>query len=303
MYYCSYECCRKEENTEGRTRETAKNIGRIGKKVNKSVCLIENLHRRDAEFAEDNLCSAQRPLRLCGEKLHRTRTMLLKPLIRLVKFILGISSKILLFLSVSSKKILDERTIDPDPFKQFSIWFNDAASSQMPLPNAMVVATADENGKPSARTMLLKDFNEQGFVFYTNYNSRKSRELESNPSAALVFYWPDLVRQIRIEGTLEKISAEESDRYFQTRARSGQIGAWASDQSEIIGSRAELDRRFEELEKQYAGKEIPRPPHWGGYRLKPSRIEFWQGREARLHDRIVYEKTSEGNWFIKRLAP
>lgn len=229
--------------------------------------------------------------------------MLLTPLIRLFKLILGISSKVLLLLSASSKKILDEKNVDPDPFKQFFLWFNDAASSQMPLPNAMVVATASENGKPSARVMLLKDFDERGFVFYTNYTSRKGRDLEHNPSAALVFYWPDLVRQVRVEGTLEKLSAEDSDRYFQTRPRSSQLGAWASSQSEDVGSRAELDRTYEKLEREFSGKQIPRPTHWGGYRLKPTRMEFWQGRIARLHDRIVYELQPDGRWKIKRLAP
>lgn len=229
--------------------------------------------------------------------------MVLKPFIQLFKLILGISSKVLLLLSASSKKILDEKNVDPDPFKQFSLWFNDAASSQMPLPNAMVVATASENGKPSARVMLLKDFDERGFVFYTNYTSRKGRELEHNPSAALVFYWPDLVRQVRVEGTLEKLSAEDSDRYFQTRPRSSQLGAWASSQSEDVGSRAELDRTYEKLEREFSGKQIPRPTHWGGYRLKPTRMEFWQGRIARLHDRIVYELQPDGRWKIKRLAP
>jgi pyridoxamine 5'-phosphate oxidase len=265
------------------------NIDRIGKKVNKSVCLFPNAVVGESEIDR--------------QRCYQHKTMLLKPFIHLIKFILAFLSKILLFLSASSKKILDERTVDPDPIKQFLLWFNDASSSQMPLPNAMVVATADKQGKPSARVMLLKDFGDRGFIFYTNYKSRKALEMEKNASAALVFYWPDLVRQVRIEGTLEKISTEESDRYFQTRPRSSQLGAWASNQSEAVGSRAELDRRFEELERQYAGKQIPRPSHWGGYRLKPSRFEFWQGRVARLHDRVVYERHSSGSWQINRLAP
>jgi len=229
--------------------------------------------------------------------------MLLKPFIRLLKLILSLLSKVLLFLSASSKRPLDEKAVDPDPIRQFALWFDDAQSSSMPLPNAMVVATAGNSGKPSARVMLLKDFDDRGFVFYTNYRSRKARELEYNNSAALVLYWPDLVRQVRIEGTLEKISAEESDRYFQTRPRDSQLGALASNQSEVIASRAELDRKYEELVKQYAGKPIPRPTYWGGYRLKPTCIEFWQGRPARLHDRVVYERKSGDQWEIKRLAP
>lgn len=229
--------------------------------------------------------------------------MVLKPIIQFLKLILRLLSRALLFLSASSKKPLDETTVDPDPIKQFAQWFDDAHCSQMPLPNAMTLATADKHGRPSARVVLLKEFDSRGFVFYTNYKSRKARELENNTSAAIVFYWPDLVRQVRIEGTLEKISAEESDRYFQTRPRDSQLGAWASDQSEVVRNRNELDKKFEELKRHYAGKPIPRPPHWGGYRLKPTRMEFWQGRAARMHDRVGYAKGQDGRWEIKRLAP
>lgn len=229
--------------------------------------------------------------------------MVLKPVIQFLKITLNLLSRALLFLSASSKQSLDEKTVDADPIRQFSQWFDEARSSQMPLPNAMTVATADKHGRPSARVLLLKEFDSRGFVFYTNYNSRKAQELENNATAAMVFYWPDLVRQVRIEGRVEKISADESDRYFQARSRESQLGAWASDQSEVIASREELDKRYEALTKQYAGKPIPRPPHWGGYRLKPTRIEFWQGRVARLHDRVVYQRKSGEQWEIKRIAP
>jgi pyridoxamine 5'-phosphate oxidase len=230
--------------------------------------------------------------------------MILRPLVFLLRIMHQIVSKALLFLTSSSVgATLDERSVDPDPIRQFSRWFDAASFSAMPLPNAVVVATSTKEGTASARVMLLKGFDERGFVFYTNYNSRKSKEIEANPSVALVFYWPDLLRQVRIEGALEKTSPEESERYFRSRPRSSQIGAWASAQSEVVESREELDRKYKEVERRFSGQRIPLPPYWGGYRLKPSRFEFWQNQFARLHDRVVYEKMSDGRWEIRRLAP
>jgi pyridoxamine 5'-phosphate oxidase len=167
---------------------------------------------------------------------------------------------------------------------------------------AMTLSTASRDGRVSARVVLLKGFGERGFVFFTNYDSRKSREIAENPQSALTLYWHTLNRQVRIEGTIEKTSAEESEEYFQTRPRGSQLGAWASPQSDEIVSRAELERRLAEVEARFAGREIPCPPFWGGWRLRPDRIEFWQGRESRLHDRIVYTKEN-GAWRITRLAP
>jgi pyridoxamine 5'-phosphate oxidase len=198
---------------------------------------------------------------------------------------------------------LIEKGLDPNPIVRFQRWFDEAVAAKIPQAESMALATATAGGKPSVRMVLLKSFDENGFVFYTNHNSQKGKELAENPRAALVFHWDDLHRQVRIEGTVSKVSPEESDAYFQTRPRESQISAWASQQSNVIGSRAELDRRFEELQKKYEGKPIPRPPHWGGYRLKPTRIEFWQARYARLNDRILGELQKDGNWAMKRLAP
>jgi len=197
---------------------------------------------------------------------------------------------------------LDEESVDPDPIKQFQRLFNEAVRAKFYLAESMALATASKDGTPSVRMVLLKQFDSRGFVFYTNYSSRKAKELADNPRATLLFHWPEMHCQVRVDGTVEKISAEESDRYFSSRQRDSQIGAIASPQSDVI-SRDELDRSFEELKRAYAGKEIPRPAHWGGYRLKPSCLEFWQGRAARLHDRIVYELQTDGHWTIKRLAP
>ena len=197
---------------------------------------------------------------------------------------------------------LDEKTIDRDPIKQFQTWLNDAFEAGLPLPEAMTLATATRDGKPSARMVLLKQVDHDGFVFYTNYNSAKAQQLDANPNAALVFYWAKLDRQVRVEGSLSRTSREESWEYFATRPRESQIGAWASEQSEEIESRAVLERRAAELERQYSDREIDCPEHWGGYRLKPERIEFWKSRIGRLHDRILYQREGDG-WTISRLAP
>ena len=198
---------------------------------------------------------------------------------------------------------LDEKTVDRDPLKLFQRWLHEAQAAGIHLAEAMTLATATSEGKPSARLILLKQADESGFVFYTNYNSMKARELDSNPQAALVFYWPQLERQVRVEGRVERTSAQESDVYFKTRPRESQIGALASPQSEVIQSRKMLQKRADELEELYRDREIDRPAHWGGYRLAPDRIEFWKGRPGRLHDRILYERQADGIWTISRLTP
>lgn len=198
---------------------------------------------------------------------------------------------------------LDEKTVDPDPIRLFRRWFDEAIASGSRLPDAMTLATTTKEGKPSARMVLLKQADEQGFVFYTNYNSRKARELDDNPYAALVCYWVQLDRQVRVEGSVERLSAAESDEYFRTRPRESQLGALASPQSDVIENREFLEQRFRDFEGMYRNRHVSRPAHWGGYRLKPEMIEFWQNREGRLHDRILYERQAEGSWTIKRLAP
>ncbi len=198
---------------------------------------------------------------------------------------------------------LDEHSIDPDPINQFRIWFDDAVKARVPQMDAMVLATAASDGRPSARVVLLKSVDERGFVFYTNYNSRKGREIGSNPKAALVFLWPEMSRQIRIEGTVARVSPDESDTYFATRPRDGQLSSLVSTQSEPIGSREELDRRFNELTQQHEGKPIDRPSHWGGFRVQPETIEFWQSRFARLNDRVLYTRHEKNTWQITRLQP
>lgn len=198
---------------------------------------------------------------------------------------------------------LSEKDVAPDPMSQFSKWFSEALVSGIKEPNAMTLATATADGKPSARIMLLKGFEETGFTFYTNYLSRKGQEITKNPSAALVFFWLELERQVRIEGTLEKLEEKESERYFHSRPRGSQIGSAASPQSREIEGREVLEKNILQLEEKYKdGAEIPKPPHWGGYIVKPSYVEFWQGGQGRVHDRIVYRK--ENNlWKIVRLAP
>jgi pyridoxamine 5'-phosphate oxidase len=197
---------------------------------------------------------------------------------------------------------LDEKTINPDPIKQFQIWFNDAIAAKLPLPEAMTLATATPDGKPSARMVLLKHVDHDGFVFFTNYRSAKAEQLDANPYAALVFYWAQLDRQVRVEGSVVRTSGQESRDYFKTRPRESQIGAWASAQSRAISGRDVLEQRAQELESLYADREIDCPEFWGGYRLKPERIEFWKSRIGRLHDRILYQRDDSG-WSIIRLAP
>lgn len=193
-----------------------------------------------------------------------------------------------------------ESKVNPNPFKQFDKWFEEALSSNIYEPNAMILATAADN-RPSARVVLLKGFDENGFKFYTNYNSRKGKEISINPNAALLFYWMELERQIRIEGRIEKLSKEESLEYFNSRPLDSRYGALASSQSEIIPDREYLEKKFSELKEKY-GDNPPMPDNWGGFILKPVLFEFWQGRSNRLHDRIVYEK-KESNWNIYRLSP
>jgi len=198
---------------------------------------------------------------------------------------------------------LDERSVDPDPIKQFNRWFNSAVAAGLPLPEAMSLATVKTDGQPSSRMVLMKNVDSNGFVFFTNYRSAKAQELDENPKAALTFFWPQLEKQVRVEGTVTRTDASESQAYFATRPRESQIGAWASPQSEEISSREELESRQAELEEAYRDQPVPWPEHWGGFRLRPERIEFWKGRVGRLHDRIVYEWQTGGNWTIKRLAP
>jgi pyridoxamine 5'-phosphate oxidase len=204
---------------------------------------------------------------------------------------------------MNSSITLDEREVDPDPINQFRRWFDEAKAAGLPLPEAMTVATSSRDGKPSARLILLKQVDEEGFVFYTNYRSPKARDLEANPFAALVFYWPQLDYQVRIEGSVTRTSAAESDEYFQTRPRESQLGAHASPQSEVIESREILEQRLAELEQTYRDRIVERPAHWGGYVVKPERIEFWKSRPGRLHDRLLYERQADGTWHHVRLAP
>jgi pyridoxamine 5'-phosphate oxidase len=194
-----------------------------------------------------------------------------------------------------------ESDADRDPMRQFERWFEDALRANLPLPNAMTLATVSLDGAPAARVVLLKGVERGGFVFYTNYSSRKARELEARPQACLVFMWSDLERQVRITGTVEKVDAADSDAYFVTRPAGARLSAWASEQSEAVPSRAVLEKAMAQAKARF-GDSPPRPPHWGGYRLAPSEIEFWQGRADRLHDRLLYRKGSS-NWKIERLAP
>jgi pyridoxamine 5'-phosphate oxidase len=201
-----------------------------------------------------------------------------------------------------TRQSLLEADVDSNPIQQFQTWFNQAVEANLLEPNAMTLATATPDGTPSARIVLLKGVDNRGFVFYTNYNSHKGQELAANPKAALVFLWGDLERQVRVEGTVEKIADSETEAYFHSRPQASQLGAWASEQSRVIPDRAVLERRLAELTQQYQDQTVPRPPHWGGFRVIPQAIEFWQGRPSRLHDRLRYRLES-GNWIIERLSP
>ena len=197
---------------------------------------------------------------------------------------------------------LDIDDLRADPLEQFELWFNEAVQAQLLTPNAMTLATVGADGRPSARITLLKGFDERGFMFFSNYESRKGRELLARPQAALVFYWSELGRQVRIEGSVERLGAEESEAYFRSRSLGSRIGAWASPQSSVITDRAELDRLVRETEQRFEGDEVPLPPHWGGFLLVPEQIEFWKGRRSRLHDRFQFTRQPDG-WLVERLAP
>ena len=199
---------------------------------------------------------------------------------------------------------LMESDLDHDPFAQFARWFDEAKAAVKEMPECMMLATASRDGEVSVRAVLLKEFDERGFVFYTNYNSRKSAQIHDNPRAALAFWWPPIERQVRIEGAVVRTTEDESDAYFATRPRGSQLGAWASEQTKVIAGRGDLDARFEELSTTYRDRTIPRPPHWGGYRVIPILFEFWQGRPHRLHDRFCYRLRSDSkDWVIERLSP
>lgn len=200
-----------------------------------------------------------------------------------------------------ARETLDETKVARDPIVQFAQWFDEALHSELPEPNAMVLATVDGAGRPAARTVLLKGYDQRGFVFFTNYQSRKGRELTTNPQASLLFLWLELERQVRVEGRVERASAEESDDYYRSRPVDSRLGAWASPQSQVVASRAAIEHRFADAARTH-GDDPNRPPHWGGYRLVPDLFELWQGRPSRLHDRIQY-RLAAGRWQIERLAP
>ena len=215
----------------------------------------------------------------------------------------GLTDAISQLRVTSSPKGLDESDIDPDPFVQFHRWMQDALDAKLRMPNEMTLATADPQGRPAARIVLLKGLDERGFAFFTNYESRKGKHLANNPRAALVFYWAELERQVDVAGSVERVSVEESEAYWRTRPPESRRAAWASRQSEVIQNRAELEERVREIENRWPGDDIPLPPHWGGFRLIPETIEFWQGRPNRLHDRLIYRRVPDVGWLIERLSP
>ncbi|GAC1335969.1 MAG: pyridoxamine 5'-phosphate oxidase [Isosphaeraceae bacterium] len=198
---------------------------------------------------------------------------------------------------------LGESDVDLDPIRQFQKWFDQALSANLPEPNAMTLATSTLDGFPSARIVLLKGLDDRGFAFYTNFESRKGRELLSNPRAALVFHWIELERQVRIEGEVEHVSESEADAYYRSRPLGSRLGAWISKQSEVVASREVLERDFALIRSRFPNDDIPRPPFWGGFRVVPVALEFWQGRPSRLHDRLRYRKESNGEWILERLSP
>ena len=197
---------------------------------------------------------------------------------------------------------LREGDVLPEPIAQFRVWFDEALAANLPEPNAMTLATCTPDGRPSARVVLLKGLDENGFTLFTSFDGRKARELSANPRAALVFYWAELERQVRVEGAVERTTAAESDAYFQSRPRGSQLGAWSSEQSHVVAGRDVLEARMAELEAKYADLVVPRPPFWGGFRVRPDVVEFWQGRPNRLHDRLRYRRDG-GGWVIERLCP
>lgn len=202
-----------------------------------------------------------------------------------------------------SRAALDADTVSQNPISQFTKWFEEAITAKVPEPNAMNLATVNENGRPASRIVLLKGIEDYKFVFYTNYQSRKGKELDNNPACSLTFFWPELERQVRIEGVAARIDEKRSEKYFQSRPRGSQVGAWASPQSTLISNRTLLEERANQIEKKFKGQDIlPKPNQWGGYEIDPLMIEFWQGRQSRLHDRILYTK-DDGVWKINRLAP
>ena len=202
-----------------------------------------------------------------------------------------------------TQRSLDRPDVLPDPVAQFERWFADAQRAQIHEPNAMHLATVSADGRPTARIVLLKGIEDGSFLFYTNYRSQKGQQLQQQPYAALTFFWPELERQVRIEGSVSQLSDERSTAYFHSRPRGSQLGAWVSPQSEVIADRAVLEQRQRELAEQFGDQPIPRPPHWGGFALRPDRLEFWQGRPSRLHDRLRYQQQNEDQWVIERLAP
>jgi pyridoxamine 5'-phosphate oxidase len=202
-----------------------------------------------------------------------------------------------------TRAALDCHDLKPDPFEQFELWFQEACAANLLEPNAMILGTASTQAEPSLRTVLLKSFDREGFIFFTNYESRKARQIETNPQVSLLFLWLPLERQVQIMGTAAKISTAESLAYFATRPRGSQLGAWCSQQSTIISSRQLLEMQFEEMKQKFMNREVPLPSFWGGYRVKPRSFEFWQGRPNRLHDRFLYSRLEDGSWDLHRLAP